>query len=101
MREAFANLRFRRQHPIGDRIADFSCPARKLVIELDGGRHESQSVRDQHRMEELAQYGYRVVRFWNNDVQDNLAGVLEAIRLELERSPPHPALSAPGGQRGN
>jgi very-short-patch-repair endonuclease len=55
--------KFRRQHPIGRRIADFACPARKLVVEIDGGQHGDQSAADDRRSDELAQYGYRVVRF--------------------------------------
>ncbi|HKX06815.1 MAG TPA: endonuclease domain-containing protein [Stellaceae bacterium] len=76
--------RFRRQHPIGQRIADFACVARKLVVELDGSQH-ADSRSDELRTRELARYGYRVVRFWNTDVMENLEGVVEAIRKELEK----------------
>jgi len=74
--------RFRRQHPIGRRIADFACPARKLVIELDGGQHAV--VTDAARTAELAAHGYRVIRFWNNDILENLGGVMEAIGRAVE-----------------
>jgi very-short-patch-repair endonuclease len=76
--------KFRRQHPIGRRIADFACPARKLVVEIDGSQHAN-SRSDERRTEELARYGYRVIRFWNTEVMENLEGVVEAIRQELEK----------------
>ena len=76
--------KFRRQHPIGRRIADFACPARKLAIELDGGQH-ADSRSDDLRSLELARHGYRVIRFWNTEVMENLEGVIEAIRQELEK----------------
>ena len=75
--------KFRRQHPIGSRFADFACPARKLVIELDGGQHAN-SLEDELRTDELARRGYRVMRFWNHDVIENIEGVLETIRQALE-----------------
>ena len=88
LREALPGWKFRRQHPIGRRIADFACPARKLVIELDGGQHGDLVDADAARSSELARHGYRVIRFWNNDVLENLAGVLETIRGEIEKPPP-------------
>ena len=84
LREGFPHLRFRRQHPIGLYIVDFACPSQKLAIELDGGQHAGQAEADAARTAELARRGYRVIRFWNNDVLDNLAGVLERIREELD-----------------
>jgi len=80
LRERIVPWRFRRQHPIGRRIADFACPARKLVIELDGGQHADRMFADEQRSAELARYGYRVIRSWNSEILDNLDGVLEAIR---------------------
>jgi len=64
---------------------DFACPSRKLAIELDGGQHAVREAEDQGRTIELARYGYRVVRFWNNDVIDNTTGVVETILSELEK----------------
>jgi len=84
LRESALPYKFRRQHPIGRRIADFACPARKLVIELDGGQHADAVVADVARTAELAAHGYRVIRFWNNDVLENLDGVMETIRRALE-----------------
>jgi very-short-patch-repair endonuclease len=75
---------FRRQHPIGSFVVDFACPSRKLVIELDGGQHAAQAQEDSSRTSALVRRGYRVIRFWNNEVMDNLAGVLDAIRRELD-----------------
>jgi very-short-patch-repair endonuclease len=99
--ESFPALKFRRQHPVGRRIADFACPEKKVVIELDGSQHADRSHADAQRNAELAASGYRVIRFWNNDVIENLASVLETIQRDLETTPPHPTLSAPEGRRGN
>jgi len=102
LRERLPAWKFRRQHPIGGRIADFACPARKLVIELDGGQHGEQVHADNQRSAELALQGYRVIRFWNNDVIENIEGVLETIRRALETAPTSPNLSAPeGGEETN
>ena len=84
LRELPSEHRFRRQHPIGSHVVDFACPGRKLAIELDGGQHAQQAQEDAARTLEIARRGYRVIRFWNNDVMHNLAGVLEIIRRELE-----------------
>ncbi len=77
--------KFRRQFPIGEFIADFCCSKRRLVIELDGGQHAEQVQRDEWRSALLAQHGYRVVRFWNEEIIDNLDGVLERTLEELKR----------------
>ena len=85
LRDSALPFKFRRQHPIGRRIADFACPARSLVIELDGGQHADAVAADTARTAELAKHGYRVIRFWNNDVLENLEGVMETIRQALEK----------------
>ncbi|HVH73713.1 MAG TPA: DUF559 domain-containing protein [Stellaceae bacterium] len=85
LRELPAGRRFRRQHPIGAHVVDFACPGRKLAIELDGGQHASREAEDAERTTELARRGYRVIRFWNNEVMDNLSGVLATIIRELEK----------------
>jgi very-short-patch-repair endonuclease len=76
---------FRRQVPIGPYVADFACMASRLVIELDGSQHgeEPNRSRDEKRTRWLKAEGYRVVRFWNNDVTENPAGVLEVIYAAL------------------
>jgi very-short-patch-repair endonuclease len=95
LREPALPQRFRRQHPVGRYIVDFACPAAKLAIELDGGQHALQNERDEVRTAEITAHGYRVLRFWNGDVIDNLAGVLTTILRELDLS-----LSAPRGGEG-
>ena len=75
--------KFRRQQRIGKFIVDFVCLEKKLVIELDGGQHIEQRERDTERDHWLSVEGYRVVRFWNNEVFQNLEGVLEEIRRQL------------------
>lgn len=72
-------IQFRRQHPIGGYIVDFCAPTRKLVIELDGGQHLDQQEYDAERTSFLESRGYRVLRFWNNDVMENFDWVVETI----------------------
>jgi very-short-patch-repair endonuclease len=76
---------FRRQVPIGPYVADFACMASRLVIEIDGSQHgeEPNRSRDEKRTRWLKAEGYRVLRFWNNDVTENPAGVLEVIYAAL------------------
>ena len=100
LRESGTAWKFRRQHPIGKHIADFACPARKLAIELDGGQHDAQAAADAVRSAALAAHGYRVIRFWNNEVIENVDGVVMAILQALERPPPHPTPLRPRGRRG-
>jgi very-short-patch-repair endonuclease len=71
--------KFKRQVPIGQYIADFVCFELKLIIEIDGGQHAVQVDYDLRRTEFLQSKGYRVVRFWNNEVLGNIEGVLEAL----------------------
>jgi very-short-patch-repair endonuclease len=80
-------FRFRRQHPIGPYIADFFCPEAKLIIEVDGGQHADDRA---DRTTWIEAQGYRIIRFWNNDVLANTDGVLFAIREAL-RATPHPS----------
>ena len=89
--------RFRRQAPIGRYIVDFVCFAEKLVIEIDGGQHAKQRAYDAAREDWLAAEGFRVLRFWNNEVLDNLEGVLTVIAGALE-GPPHPGPPPRGGR---
>jgi very-short-patch-repair endonuclease len=82
--------KFVRQEPAGPYTVDFICREARLVIEVDGGQHADNRhdvVRDQW----LASHNYRVLRFWNNDVLGNVAGVLETIATALADSPPSPA----------
>lgn len=75
--------KFSRQFPIDPYVADFACIELKLIIELDGGQHASQINYDIQRSLFLEQRGFKVIRFWNNDVIENTAGVLEVIRLVI------------------
>ena len=78
--------RFRRQVPLGPFIADFACLAEKLVVELDGGQHAVDVDKDRRRDARFAERGYRVVRFWNDDVMRNTDAVLAEILGHLEDS---------------
>ncbi len=81
--------KFVRQDPIGPYTVDFVCRESRLVVEVDGGQHAGSSG-DQVRDRWLTDHNYRVLRFWNNDVLQNLAGVLETITTALVEAPPHP-----------
>jgi very-short-patch-repair endonuclease len=83
--------RFRRQHPIGHYIADFVCIEQQQVVELDGGQHQEQIIYDEHRTGFLLAKGWRVLRFWNNEVINNLEGVLSNIIANF-KAYPHPSL---------
>jgi len=75
------DLKFRRQYKIGKYIVDFYCPAKKLVIELDGGHHAEKEniIKDNQRQKWIENKGYRVLRFENSEIDKNLDGVLEKI----------------------
>lgn len=85
----FQGLKFRRQHPIGPYIVDFCCPERLIVIELDGGHHADQKQADGQRTAYLEAKGFRVLRYWDNDVMRNLDGVVEDIGQAMNH--PHPS----------
>jgi very-short-patch-repair endonuclease len=96
---------FRRQVPKGRAIVDFACLKHRVVVEVDGGQHnaDDHAQRDSTRDERLNKAGFRVLRFWNSDVDANLTGVLEVIDSVLrERTPPggpsdrHPPPSGEG-----
>ncbi len=79
-----AGAKFRRQVPVGPYVADFACITHKLVIELDGGQHAENTEADAARTRVLGARGFRVLRFWNNDVMENLDGIIETIRAVIE-----------------
>lgn len=83
-----AGTRFNRQFPIGPFICDFVSRSAKLVIEVDGGRHAVDVEKDQSRTAYLEAQGYRVIRFWNNDVLDRIEGIVSEIEAVLETCPP-------------
>jgi very-short-patch-repair endonuclease len=82
--QSATGFKFARQESIGPYYADFVCRERRLVIELDGGQH-AESARDQARDCKLAELGYRVIRIWNNEVIENIDGVLQSLLSELRR----------------
>jgi very-short-patch-repair endonuclease len=97
---------FRRQATIGPYFADFACHAARLVIELDGGQHNEARglARDARRSADLESRGYRVLRFWNNDVLGNVEGVMETIAAAVRDAgppPPTPPRHASHGGRGD
>ncbi len=91
----FQGWKFRRQVPLGDFVVDFLCEAARLVVEVDGGQHGERIAiaEDAKRSQWLNRQGYRVVRFWNNDVMANMEGVLEALNAAL--TPPEDPLPGP------
>ena len=76
--------RFLRQRVIENMIVDFICRGRKLIIELDGGQHDQQRTADNLRTQRLNQHGYRVLRFWNNEITTNIEAVLQTIQQALK-----------------
>ena len=89
LREAFREQHFRRQVPIRHFIVDFASHSSKLVIEVDGGQHEAS--RDGTRTALIEQEGYRILRFWNNEVLGNQEGVLAVIDAAVRKQHPTPA----------
>jgi len=75
------SLKFRRQYKIGRYIVDFCCLSLKLVIEVDGGQHNTDDlkIKDKERQRYIESQGYQVLRFWNNEINNNLDGVVERI----------------------
>jgi very-short-patch-repair endonuclease len=91
-RKQIDGCRFRRQVPVAGYIADFVCIEAKLVVELDGGQHQEQIAYDARRDARLIADGYRVLRFWNNQVFEETTAVLETILNELQALCPLPDL---------
>jgi very-short-patch-repair endonuclease len=87
--------KFKRQQPLGRCVADFVCMEAKLVVELDGGQH-ADSEEDKLRDAWLQSEGYRVLRFWNNDVLTNIDGVLMRLIENLSPSPQPSPLKGEG-----
>ncbi len=96
-----AGYKFKRQEPRGPYVVDFACLRKKLIVEIDGGQHADplRRAKDRVRSVWLQANGYRVLRFWNNEVMENIEGVLVRIEEALGgRRPPHPG-PLPGGER--
>jgi very-short-patch-repair endonuclease len=75
---------FRRQHAVGNYIPDFCCPKAKLILEMDGSQHLEQEEYDDDRTKYFESLGYKVVRFWNNQIMKDIESVIKAIKYELE-----------------
>ena len=82
----FQDLKFKRQVLIGNYIVDFLCEDKKIIIEIDGGQHneELNIQSDKNRTHYLENNGYKVLRFWNDDVMKNIDGVMEVIFREVK-----------------
>src|SRR5262249_36369405 len=76
-----AGYKFRRQHPIEGFVVDFACTKYRLVVEADGGQH-NENERDARRTAKIEAFGWRVLRFWNNDILSNTEGVILTILRE-------------------
>ena len=88
-------LKFRRQHPVEQFVLDFYCPHFKLVVEMDGSIHDTRAEEDAARTEHLSAFGYRVIRFRNKEVLENLPDVLKRIAEAAQPGVP-PALNNGG-----
>jgi very-short-patch-repair endonuclease len=75
---------FRRQHAVGNYIPDFCSPKAKLIIEMDGSQHLDQREYDQERTKYFESIGYKVIRFWNNEVMNDIDNVIRAIIRTME-----------------
>ncbi len=82
----FYGHHFRRQYPIGNYIVDFCCVNKKLIIELDGDSHGDQVSYDLKRTSFLQLQGYVVLRYWNNEVMNNLDGILENLKTTIDKT---------------
>ncbi len=85
-----SGYKFRRQQTIGKYIVDFVCFERKLIIEIDGGQHAEQVEYDIQRTKWLNTQGFKVLRFWNNEVFQEIDAVIERIAKNFNEPPPHP-----------
>jgi len=97
-RKQIGGHRFRRQHPLGRYIVDFVCLDRRFVVEVDGGQHAAARAEDAKRTAWLESRGYRVIRFWNNEVLENLEGIVRVIEAALDDAPPLPDPPPRGGR---
>ncbi len=92
---------FRRQVRIDRYIVDFACHAKRIVVEVDGSQHGLQIATDDARTKILQANGYRVLRYWNNDIFKNIDSVLEEIQGVITSAPtPNPSPQPPHAARG-
>ena len=95
LRSSQLGVKFRRQHRIDRYFAGFVCIEQKPVIEIDGGHHADDAIRDVHRTTVLEAHGFKVIRFWNNEILQNLDYVVRVIAQELTPHPHPPLQGAP------
>ena len=94
-RRKIAAVKFRRQQPLGPFVVDFVCFERRVIVEVDGGQHAERVANDEQRTRWLEAQGYRVLRFWNNDVIANTAAVAQAILDAVDNKSDPPPRSSP------
>jgi very-short-patch-repair endonuclease len=80
----FGGHKFRRQQPLGYYVVDFACLEKRLVVEVDGGQHNTQIAYDEQRAAWIEAQGFRVLRFWNHEIMQNIEAVKEAIWRALQ-----------------
>ncbi|WP_435641616.1 endonuclease domain-containing protein [Micavibrio aeruginosavorus] len=80
----FMNLKFRRQEAVDQFYADFLCYEPRLIVELDGGQHDERQKRDEERTQILKTHGFCVRRYWNNEVMQNMDGVLQDLETTVK-----------------
>ena len=83
--------KFRRQEPVGSYVVDFVCQEKRIVIEVDGGQHSTERKRDNERDKWLKGQGYKVLRFWNNEVSANIEGSIKSNTRLFESPSPYPS----------
>lgn len=94
-RRQMDGFKFRRQHPFDDYVLDFVCLEAMLVIEVDGGQHGDNAARDMIRTAALEKAGFKVIRFWNNEVLHGIEVVKESIWEALHTPTPSPSRPSP------
>ena len=77
------SFKFRRQYSVGPYVLDFYCPSKKLAIEIDGAQHLQNKEYDTERSNYLSVFGIKVIRFWNNEINTNIEGVILKIIAKL------------------
>ena len=87
LRQSRSGFKFKRQHSIGPYILDFYCPEKRLAVELDGRQHVENKDYDVERAHYLREFGIKIVRFWNSEVDDNIEAALKRIMQELNLRP--------------
>lgn len=94
-RKQISGFKFRRQHPFGDYIIDFVCLEAMLAVEVDGSQHNARQAEDAARTEYLKHAGFRVLRFWNNEVMSEIDSVMAVIWRALQEIDPTPIPAFP------